>query len=854
MWFSFWRSKNRFSVDELKHLNDQLQKVQIVNDTNKEFVIETLRSIAELVTYGDQHDSSIFEFFMEKQIMSQFLRILKISKARSVAVQLLQTLSIMIQNLQSEHAIYYLFSNEHINGLILYPFDVQNEEILNYYIYFLRAVSGKLDKNTISLLVKTQDDEVISFPLYSEAIKFVHHEENMVRIAVRALTLNIYHVTDEYVHKFITSPPLAGYFLNLVKILQQQCLNLDALVVDASKASDSSQITEKLLVVLAEIGDNLCYCNDVIFAGVACLSRLMTHHLLHSLVLPILMPSLNSSSTTGTRLSVHTSLYLLSFILKEVRFKGLVNSIGAALLYPAVVFSMHFDIECNGHESIEEWSPRTKKLDQATSSSRNVDANMQKQDDLHNANESSVTHSPNIAISEECVLDQNLSLRDILLSYFKCEDDKLVLGSLGMLIALVQNRELDDSLLDALGILPQRKQHKQLLLQALMGSKSDEEQLFSPTSSGWNDEAYNDLELCLGNLQGEYQLPISNSHQGIFSQTNRYQVLDSLIMLFTRRKPPAAEVLWHAGYLLRQLLPYEKQKFSNHYLQLLDDAYKKARTDLLRETKDRWCDLVVAVLVDEWKNCKKAIETSELLEGCMLAVLETQSMFPDEDHSSASVGERMRDAVKVFLLHYQLRTSFVRGTVNDGPPLGVSADIIENARARRAGLDIATPKIGTELNLDDALSCRIAFERGKERPFNFLAVSKGTAGYLLLADEVPLKPSRGFVRIMAPLAGSNPRIDEKHPRWLHLRIRPFNLPSLNSRKVGTSAAKSKAKGVVDGRWTVAFSDEQACKSAMSAVLEEMMMQSSAVQKELEPLLNFDATANGQAKFPQEDLS
>lgn len=63
MWFSFWRSKNRFSVDELKHLNDQLQKVQIVNDTNKDFVVETLRSIAELVTYGDQHDSSIFDFF-----------------------------------------------------------------------------------------------------------------------------------------------------------------------------------------------------------------------------------------------------------------------------------------------------------------------------------------------------------------------------------------------------------------------------------------------------------------------------------------------------------------------------------------------------------------------------------------------------------------------------------------------------------------------------------------------------------------------------------------------------------------------------------------------------------------------
>jgi len=39
-------------------------------------------------------------------------------------------------------------------------------------------------------------------------------------------------------------------------------------------------------------------------------------------------------------------------------------------------------------------------------------------------------------------------------------------------------------------------------------------------------------------------------------------------------------------------------------------------------------------------------------------------------------------------------------------------------------------------------------------------------------------------------------------------------------------------------------------TALDAVLEEMRMQSSAVQKELEPLLNFDAAANGRAKFPE----
>uniref|UniRef100_A0A7N2KW13 FPL domain-containing protein n=1 Tax=Quercus lobata TaxID=97700 RepID=A0A7N2KW13_QUELO len=162
MWFSFWKSRDRFSIDELRYLTEQLTKIQIVNEVNKDFVIEALRSIAELITYGDQNDSSFFEFFMEKQVMGQFVRILKISRTMIVSLQLLQTMSIMIQNLKSEHAIYYMFSNEYMNYLITYSFDFRHEELLSYYISFLRAISGKLDKNTISLLVKTQNVSCLS--------------------------------------------------------------------------------------------------------------------------------------------------------------------------------------------------------------------------------------------------------------------------------------------------------------------------------------------------------------------------------------------------------------------------------------------------------------------------------------------------------------------------------------------------------------------------------------------------------------------------------------------------------------------------------------------------------------------
>lgn len=42
---------------------------------------------------------------MEKQVLGEFVRILKISKTLTVSLQLLQTIGIMIQNLKNEHAI-----------------------------------------------------------------------------------------------------------------------------------------------------------------------------------------------------------------------------------------------------------------------------------------------------------------------------------------------------------------------------------------------------------------------------------------------------------------------------------------------------------------------------------------------------------------------------------------------------------------------------------------------------------------------------------------------------------------------------------------------------------------------------
>ena len=54
-----------------------------------------------------------------------------------------------------------------------------NQVLMNYYYYVQFEV--------FSFILQRKSD----FPLYTEAIKFFHHQESMVRIAVLTLTLNV---------------------------------------------------------------------------------------------------------------------------------------------------------------------------------------------------------------------------------------------------------------------------------------------------------------------------------------------------------------------------------------------------------------------------------------------------------------------------------------------------------------------------------------------------------------------------------------------------------------------------------------------------------------------------------------
>ncbi|CAG5089312.1 Oidioi.mRNA.OKI2018_I69.PAR.g12170.t1.cds [Oikopleura dioica] len=223
-WFSWNRTQNVHSLERLRQLYSLLTKNKTVTPNNKSLVVETLRSISEILIWGDQNDSSVFEFFLEKNMFQFFINLLNSDPGSHVCIQLLQTLNILFENLRHETSLFYLLSNNHVNTILVSRFDFEDEELLAYYISFLKTLSLRLDSNTVHFFF---NEHRADFPLFTEALNFHAHSESMVRAAVRTLTLSVYRVREPALESFLLERTAKPYFSQLVYDCQQIAIAID---------------------------------------------------------------------------------------------------------------------------------------------------------------------------------------------------------------------------------------------------------------------------------------------------------------------------------------------------------------------------------------------------------------------------------------------------------------------------------------------------------------------------------------------------------------------------------------------------------------------------------------------------
>ncbi|XP_048504518.1 protein TRANSPARENT TESTA 9 isoform X3 [Beta vulgaris subsp. vulgaris] len=767
---SLWRSFDRFSLQYFKYVINELQGIEVVDTSNTEVVVDILQSIVEIVTYGDRHDPSIFECFMEYQVLAEFVRMLKISRNTRIQAKVLQYLSIMIQNLHSDHAIYYCFSNGHINSIITHEYGFHAGDLALYYVSFLRAVSSKLNKDTICLLLKVQEGVVTSFLLYTEALRFAHHGEKMIQTAIRSLTLSIYSVSDDMVCQFLMAPPVSQYFSDLVLKLREECVHLDMAISNMGKYYSSDKRKE-LKSGIDKFLDDLYYIKDLLCLGNSHLSTLVTHKLLGLLVVPILIP-MQLGKNTAIKISACTSLYLLSRLLQVVDKKEILDSVASLILYPHVVLG-----------------PVLVTEDCA------VDNSQVKLSAVHGNN----TKEAFGLVLEPKLLAHHLlsSRRDCvqervgILSYMSSDDQGLLLASLMLLLILAESNDLDNLWASAFGF-----RQKEAETDDAVDSKLLEE------------------ITCLGCMP---------------------QILNALLNNLGSYTSSSMLTQWHAAWLLIKIIDLQRSMLTHHELHLfnisvrLNTSFHQAREHLLNELNECWFDYMLDTFEKEWISCKKALEESPRNKDPSF-VLEIAFYKQPSDETSIGAWQRMVDAVKIFVLHLQLKAYVLNGCIPITPPLNSRTGSLSSPRSFHAS-DPLNANFGTEVMLGSGIPCKIAFSKVGIRDIYMLPVAKGASGKLLLLEKHPFRSQTGTVLAVARLAGLTPKVDEERGTWLHLCIREFN-PAL----LGKNCNSKSLIHETDARWTLGFSDAEACEAASLLIAEETCKQRSFIESLLAPCL------------------
>lgn len=337
-----------YTLQRLQQLWDRLRRFTDADLVQGgDAVVETVRQITEALIWGEQHDTNFFDFFCEKSILSEFIRVMGHKRApKKVKVQLLQTLSMLVQNIRCHTSLYYLLSNNYVNKLIEMRLDFNDEEILCYYITLLKSLAMRLDGETIHFFFIRRGDSC-KFPLYNESTKFFCHGDQMIRAAVRTITLQVYRIEDEAMRSFVKRHAAESYFGELARHLRELWWRLD----DAISAAPGANEIERLQLENELNLDFLMYLSDMLDLGLDELNEVLADSLLNGAMLPMLLSSISGDgnpSDTGASshrtLTLNVALFLLRQVLETIRSRVILEPLASALLQPLLDPALAFSL------------------------------------------------------------------------------------------------------------------------------------------------------------------------------------------------------------------------------------------------------------------------------------------------------------------------------------------------------------------------------------------------------------------------------------------------------------------------------------------------------------------------------
>ena len=94
------RINRKYSLEKYRNLLEYFRDVQVLTPESPQFIVEKIRNLAEFLVYGQKYEKSVyFEEFIEENVCQGHLSRFLAFKNRLIHIQVIQTVSILVQNI-----------------------------------------------------------------------------------------------------------------------------------------------------------------------------------------------------------------------------------------------------------------------------------------------------------------------------------------------------------------------------------------------------------------------------------------------------------------------------------------------------------------------------------------------------------------------------------------------------------------------------------------------------------------------------------------------------------------------------------------------------------------------------------
>jgi len=312
-------------------------KTRILNDLPK--FQKLLEDIVELLLSKDNEDEN-FLIFCENNMIEGIILISQFQE-ENINLIIIKIFAILIPSLKNDKIIFYLFSNNYMNQIILnisYNKENNDNDYLSFYINFLKTLVNRLDIGSFSLFFNSSHNK---FPLLDEIIIFLTYDDDvMIKNTSRNIFLSLLKLKYDPFIEYICDIPTITLFLLFAENLKNQInyfcqRNENKINIINDYNSKISEIGEKEEMLI----DDISFIQDILSINIPKINYLLINTI-------FCIPLSYLFNNILTRQNADISFYILRLFLENLENEAIKNII-IFILYSSRIHIKIIDIVAN---------------------------------------------------------------------------------------------------------------------------------------------------------------------------------------------------------------------------------------------------------------------------------------------------------------------------------------------------------------------------------------------------------------------------------------------------------------------------------------------------------------------------